>query len=62
MNVPDGWMIYPLMEVTIGLFVILIIMLIVQIMTLKAIKSLMPPRERPANKQEMKNLSFKDMR
>ena len=62
MNVPEGWMVYPLMEVTIALFVILIVMLIVQIMTLRVLKSFQQPPEEPTNKQEMDSLTFKDLR
>ena len=62
LNLPDGWMIYPLAEVTIGLFVILIIMLIVQIKLFLAIRTLLPSKENTSSKKHMDNLSFKDMR
>ena len=62
LNLPDGWMIYPLAEVTIGLFVILIIMLIVQIKIFLSLRSIIPPKEKISNKKQMDNLTFKDMR
>lgn len=62
MNIPDGWMVYPLMEMTIALFVILIVMLVVQIKTLRVLRSFQPPKKEMPGKQQMENLSFKDMR
>ena len=62
LNLPDGWMIYPLAEVTIGLFVILIIMLIVQIKIFLSLRSIIPPKEKISDKKQMDNLTFKDMR
>ena len=61
-NLPDGWHIYPLAEVTIGIFAILIAMLIVQIMTLRVLKSFQTPKEPRTNKQKIDNLTFRDMR
>ena len=62
MNLPEGWTVYPLMEVTIGLFVILIAILIVLIMMLRVLKSFQPPKEEQTGKQRIENLTFKDMR
>ena len=62
LNLPDGWMIYPLAEVTILLFVILIIMLVVQIMTLRVLRSFQPPQEKSSDKKQMDKLTFKDLR
>ena len=64
MNLPDGWMVYPLMEVTIGLFVLLIAILVVLIMNYRVLKSFQQPQEPPENmeKEHMENLGFKDMR
>ena len=62
MNVPEGWMVYPLMEVTIGLFVILIAIFIVLCMILKVLKSFQQPKEEGSTQKErMNNLKFKDM-
>ena len=62
LNLPEGWVVYPLIEVTIGLFAILIIMLIVQIMTLRVLRSFLPPKEPDHRKQQMENLNYDDLR
>lgn len=56
------WTVFPLAEVTILLFVILIAMLVVQIMTLRVLRSFLPPKEENPNKQHIDNLTFKDLR
>ena len=63
MNLPDGWHVYPLADVTIGLFVLLVAILVVQILILRVLKSFQPPKEpRQSDKQEIENISFRDMR
>ena len=62
LNLPDGWVIYPLSEVTILLFVILIAILVVQIMTLRVLRSFLPPQEKTSDKKQMDKLTFKDLR
>ena len=42
MNIPDGWMVYPLAEVTIGLFVALIAIFVVLVKILKAVNRIAP--------------------
>ena len=58
----DEWTVFPLAEVTILLFVILIAMLVVQIMTLRVLRSFLPPQEKSSDKQQIDNLTFKDLR
>ena len=58
----DEWTVFPLAEVTILLFVILIIMLVVQIMTLRVLRSFLPPQEMTSDKQHIDKLTFKDLR
>lgn len=64
MNIPDGWMVYPLLEVTIAAFAIAIISLIVQIKILKELKSFRQPEQQTNDpkKETMSRLTFKDMR
>ena len=56
------WTVFPLADVTILLFVILIIMLVVQIMTLRVLRSFQPPQEKSSDKKQMDKLTFKDLR
>ena len=41
---------------------LLIAMLVVQIMTLRVLRSFLPPQEKTSDKQQIDKLSFKDLR
>ena len=58
MNV-DGWMVYPLVEVTIGLFAALIAMFVVDVKILKALNRIAPEEEKPSDKPKIEKITFK---
>lgn len=55
----EGWMVYPLAEVTIGLFVALIAIFIVLIKILKALNRIAPEEEKPSDKPKIEKITFK---
>ena len=55
----EGWMVYPLAEVTIGLFVALIAIFIVLIKILKALNRIAPEEEKPSDKPKLEKITFK---
>lgn len=55
----EGWMVYPLAEVTIGLFVALIAIFIVLIKILNALNRIAPEEEKPSDKPKIEKITFK---
>ncbi len=55
----EGWMVYPLAEVTIGLFVVLIAIFIVLYRILKALNRIAPEEEKPSDKPKIEKITFK---
>ena len=55
----EGWMVYPLVEVTIGLFLALIALFIVDVKILKAINRIAPEEEKPSDKPKIEKITFK---
>ena len=55
----EGWMVYPLVEVTIGLFLALIALFIVDVKILKALNRIAPEEEKPSDKPKIEKITFK---
>ena len=55
----EGWIVYPLAEVTIGLFVALIAIFIVLVKILKALNRIAPEEEKPSDKPKIEKITFK---
>ena len=53
---------FPFADIMIIIPILLLAVLIVQIMTLRVLKSFQPPKESRTNKQKIDNLTFRDMR
>ena len=58
MNIPDGWMVYPLAEVTIGLFIALIAILVVLVKILKAVNRIAPELEKKSDKPKIEKITL----
>lgn len=58
MNVLDGWMVYPLAEVTIGLFIVLIAILVVLVKILKAVNRISPEPEKHSDKPKIEKITL----
>ena len=58
MNIPDGWMVYPLAEVTIGLFIALIAILVVLVKILKAVNMISPEPEKHSGKPKIEKITL----
>ena len=58
MNIPDGWMVYPLAEVTIGLFIALIAILVVLVKILKAVNRIAPEPEKHSGKPKIEKITL----
>ena len=55
----EGWVAYPLAEVTIGLFIALIAIFVVLYKILKALNRIAPEEEKPSDKPKIEKITFK---
>ena len=58
MNISDGWMVYPLAEVTIGLFVALIAIFVVLVKIMKAVNRIAPEPEKTSDKPKIEKITL----